>query len=55
MQAVLADAALVRLYKQYVIRFGLGYSEQASDQVEVAGYPGPVRMRYAKPAGPLGY
>ena len=22
---------------------------------EVAGYPGPVRMRYAEPAGPLGY
>ena len=55
MQAALADAALVRLYKQYVIRFGLGYGEQVSGQVEVAAYRGPVRMRYAKPAGPLGY
>ena len=55
MRAALADAALVRLYKQYVIRFGLGYSEQSPGDVEVVGYPGPVRMRYAKPAGPLGY
>ena len=55
MRSALADAALVRLYKQYVIRFGLGYSEQAFGQVEVAGYPGPVRMRFAEPAGPVGY
>ena len=46
---------LVTLYKQYVVRFGLGYTEEPRDSVELVGYPAPVRMRYAKPAGPLGY
>ena len=55
MQAALADAPLVRLYKQYVIRFGLGYSEQTRSDVTVVGHPAPVRLRYAHPAGPLGY
>ncbi len=47
--------SLVTLYKQYVVRFGLGYSEQVRDDVQVAGYTEPVRMRYAQPAGPVGY
>ncbi|MDX1873371.1 DUF881 domain-containing protein [Mycolicibacterium sp. 120266] len=55
MQAALAAAPLVTLYKQYVVRFGLGYSEVAQPSVELAGYTAPVRMKYAKPAGPLGY
>lgn len=55
MQDALADAALVRLYKQYVIRFGLGYTEQPLADVEVTGTTGPLRMRYAQPSGPLGY
>ncbi|MCV7214685.1 DUF881 domain-containing protein [Mycobacterium crocinum] len=55
MQAALAAAPLVTLYKQYVVRFGLGYSEQVRDDVQVAGYTEPVRMRYAQPAGPVGY
>ncbi|WP_299558317.1 DUF881 domain-containing protein [uncultured Mycolicibacterium sp.] len=55
MQAALADAPLVNLYRQYVVRFGLGYSEEPRAEVEVVGYPGPVRMRYATPAGPVGY
>jgi uncharacterized protein YlxW (UPF0749 family) len=55
MQAALAAAPLVTLYKQYVLRFQLGYSEQVRDRVELPGYPAPVRMRYAKAAGPLGY
>ncbi|QEN11857.1 DUF881 domain-containing protein [Mycolicibacterium sp. ELW1] len=55
MQAALASAPLVTLYKQYVVRFGLGYSEQVRDDVQVAGYTEPVRMRYAQPAGPVGY
>jgi uncharacterized protein YlxW (UPF0749 family) len=55
MRAALASAPLVTLYKQYVVRFGLGYTEQPRDRVELAGYPAPVRMRFAKPAGPLGY
>jgi uncharacterized protein YlxW (UPF0749 family) len=55
MKAALAAAPLVTLYKQYVIRFGLGYTEQASDNIEIAGYSEPVRMRHAAPAGPIGY
>ena len=55
MQAALAAAPLVTLYKQYVVRFGLGYREQVQADVQVAGYTEPVRMHYAQPAGPVGY
>ena len=55
MQAALTAAPLVTLYKQYVLRFGLGYAEEPRAQVELAGHTEPVRMRYAKPAGPIGY
>jgi uncharacterized protein YlxW (UPF0749 family) len=55
MQAALAAAPLVTLYKQYALRFGLGYSEMPRSSVELAGYSAPVRMKYAKPTGPLGY
>lgn len=55
MQAALADAPLVRLYKQYVVRFGLGYTEEPRAEVEIVGYREPVRMRFATPAGPIGY
>jgi uncharacterized protein YlxW (UPF0749 family) len=55
MQRALAAAPLVTLYKQYVVRFGLGYTEQARDSVEVVGHTEPVRMRFAQPAGPVGY
>jgi uncharacterized protein YlxW (UPF0749 family) len=54
MQAALAAAPLVTLYKQYVVRFGLGYTEEPRAQVVVGGYTAPVRLRYAKPAGPVG-
>ena len=55
MQAALSAAPNVALYKQYAMRFGLGYSEVPRGTVELAGYTAPVRMKYAKPAGPLGY
>ncbi len=55
MQAALAAAPLVTLYKQYVIRFGLGYSEQVSSDLRVTASSGPGRMRFATPAGPLDY
>ncbi|CAJ1578310.1 DUF881 domain-containing protein [[Mycobacterium] wendilense] len=55
MQAALAEAPLVQLYKQYVVRFGLGYAEQAHDEIQVVGHADPPRMRYARPMGPLGY
>jgi uncharacterized protein YlxW (UPF0749 family) len=55
MQAALAAAPAVTLYRQYVVRFGLGYSEEPGAQVDLAGHSGPVRMKFAKPAGPIGY
>lgn len=55
MQEALAAAPLVTLYRQYVVRFGLGYSEEPTSDVEIAGASGPVRMSYATPAGPLAY
>jgi len=55
MQAALAAAPLVTLYKQYVVRFGLGYREEVKPDVQIVGYSEPVRMHYAQPAGPIGY
>jgi uncharacterized protein YlxW (UPF0749 family) len=55
MQAALAAAPLVTLYKQYVVRFGLGYDEQVKPDVQIVGYTEPVRMRFAEPAGPVSY
>jgi uncharacterized protein YlxW (UPF0749 family) len=55
MQAALSAAPLVTLYRQYVVRFGLGYAEEPRGQVDLVGHSEPVRMRFAKPAGPVGY
>jgi uncharacterized protein YlxW (UPF0749 family) len=55
MQAALAAAPLVILYKQYVVRFGLGYTEQASPDVRIVGHTEPVRMHSAQPTGPVSY
>lgn len=55
MQAALAAAPLVTLYRQYVVRFGLGYREEPRSEVELVGHSEPVRMKFAKPAGPIGY
>jgi len=55
MQTALAAAPLVTLYKQYVVRFGLGYTEEVSPDVRIAGYREPVRMHFARPAGPISY
>jgi uncharacterized protein YlxW (UPF0749 family) len=55
MQAALSAAPLVTLYKQYVVRFGLGYHEEVKTDVGVAGRTEPVRMHFAQPLGPLGY
>jgi len=54
MQAALAAAPLVTLYKRYAVRFGLGYTEE-SREVELVGHQEPVRMKYAQPLGPVGY
>ena len=55
MQSALAAAPLVTLYKQYVVRFGLGYREEVKPDVQIVGYSEPVRMHYAEPVGPLSY
>ena len=55
MQAALAASPLVILYRQYVVRFGLGYTEEPRTDVQLVGHSGPVRMKFAKPAGPIGY
>ncbi|MET0474410.1 MAG: DUF881 domain-containing protein [Mycobacterium sp.] len=55
MQAALAASPMVALYERYVLRFGLGYSEVPTGSADVVAHPPTVRMRYAKPAGPLGY
>ena len=51
MQAALAASPMVTLYKRYVLRFGLGYTEEPTAGVDVVAHPPAVRMRYAKPAG----
>ncbi len=53
MQEALAAAPLVTLYKQYVVRFGLGYSEEVVPDVRVAGSRESVRMTFAEPTGLL--
>jgi uncharacterized protein YlxW (UPF0749 family) len=55
MQAALAAAPLVTLYKQYVARFGLGYTEEVVPDAHVVGHTEPVRMHFAEPTGPLNY
>jgi uncharacterized protein YlxW (UPF0749 family) len=55
MQAALVAAPLVILYKQYVVRFGLGYREEVKPDVQIVGHTEPVRMHFAQPAGPVGY
>jgi uncharacterized protein YlxW (UPF0749 family) len=55
MQAALAAAPLVILYKQYVVRFGLGYTEHAVADAHVVGHTEPLRMHFAESAGPIAY
>ncbi|MCV7198991.1 DUF881 domain-containing protein [Mycobacterium angelicum] len=55
MQSALAASPLVTLYKQYVVRFGLGYREEVKSDVQIAGHSEPVQLHFAKPAGPIGY
>lgn len=49
MQAALGAAPLVSLYKQYVVRFGLGYREDVHGDIELSAYTEPVGMKYARP------
>lgn len=55
MHAALAAAPLVTLYRQYVVRFGLVYTEEARASVDVVGHRMPLKLRYAQAAGPVTY
>ncbi len=55
MQAALAAAPLVILYKQYVVRFGLGYREEVKSDVQIVGHFEPDRLHFAQPNGSIGY
>lgn len=55
MQAAVSAAPLVILYKQYVVRFGLGYHEEVKPDVQIVGHSEPARLHFAQPAGPVGY
>ncbi|OJZ69048.1 hypothetical protein BRW65_23805 [Mycobacterium paraffinicum] len=55
MQAALAAAPLVTLYRQYVVRFGLGYREEVKPDVQVVGHTEPDRLHFAQPMGTIGY
>ena len=52
---LLAAAPLVVLYKQYVVRFGLGYQEEVKSDVQVVGHFEPERLHSAQPNGPIAY
>jgi uncharacterized protein YlxW (UPF0749 family) len=55
MQAALAAAPLVILYRQYVVRFGLGYREEVKPDVQIVGHTEPDRLHFAQPMGTIGY
>lgn len=55
MRAALSEAPRVTLYRQYVVRFGLGYREEVRDDLELAGHSEPVGHQHARPAGPIPY
>ena len=54
MQAAVAAAPVVILYKQYVVRFGLGYREEVKPDIQIVGHHEPDRTQFAQPprAGP---
>ncbi|MDJ0393541.1 DUF881 domain-containing protein [Rhodococcus sp. G-MC3] len=45
----LDNAPGVRVFKQYALRYGLGYRANASQDLTVPAYDGTIRMRYAEP------
>lgn len=39
----------VRVFRQYALRYGLGFDTKTSGDLSVPGYDGSIRMRYAQP------
>ena len=55
MEAALAESEVPRLYKQYVVRFGLRIPRRVARTGGGERLHEPIRMRYASPTGPLTY
>src|SRR5947209_6062128 len=55
MQSALTGAPLVTLYKQYVVRCGLGCTEHTVAPAHVVGHTAPLRLHFAQPARPVSY
>lgn len=45
--AALEQEPGIRLFKQYAVRFGLGYTQERSDRLTVPGYTGRVSTQFA--------
>lgn len=48
--ATLANEPGIKTFKQYAVRYGLGYTQQESARVEVPAYTGQLHTEYAQPA-----
>ncbi len=51
LQAALADSPALRIYRQYVDAYALGYDVRTEANVEFPGYRGSSDLRYATPPG----
>lgn len=51
LQAALTDSPALRIYRQYVEAYALGYNVRSEAQVELPGYRGSEELRYASRPG----
>jgi len=47
--ATLANEPGIKMFKQYAVRYGLGYTQQQSDRLTVPAYTGQLHTEYARP------
>jgi len=47
--ATLANESGIKMFKQYAVRYGLGYTQQQSDRLTVPAYTGQLHTEYARP------
>lgn len=47
--ATLANEPGIKMFKQYAVRYGLGYTQQQSDALTVPAYNGQLHTEYARP------
>jgi uncharacterized protein YlxW (UPF0749 family) len=47
--ATLANEPGIKMFKQYAVRYGLGYTQQQSDALTVPAYTGQLHTEYARP------